>query len=218
MLEIATFSLEDAFRAAEAGADRIEVCKDYKTGGITPPTEWIFALNQAIQTPIVSMVRTRGGEFHYSNQEIQEIRNQGHSLKSAGTQEFILGCLNQKSEIDVSLNKSLIQDWGLPAALHRAFDECQDSFQAIDDAIESGFVRILTAKGTENIELLEEMKKYANGRIEIIPGGGIRSENIEEYIKIGFNTIHSSAKTGIRGKMDPGEIALLKLKLNKSRK
>ena len=68
MLEIATFCLEDAFRAAEAGADRIEVCKNYEDGGITPPTEWIFALNQAIQIPIVSMVRPRGGGFYYSDQ------------------------------------------------------------------------------------------------------------------------------------------------------
>ena len=218
MLEIATFCLEDAFRAAEAGADRIEVCKDYEEGGVTPPTEWIFALNQAIQIPIVSMVRPRGGGFYYSDEEIREIRDGGHSLKSAGSQELVLGCLNEKSEIDISLNKSLIQDWGLPATLHRAFDKCQDSFKAIDDAVESGFIRILSGKGAENPKLLEEMKSYANKRIEIIPGGGIRSENIEKYLKLGFDSIHSSAKTGTQAQMDPGEIALLKLKLYESLK
>ena len=102
--------------------------------------------------------------------------------------------------------------------MHRAFDKCQDSFKAIDDAVESGFIRILSGKGTENPKLLEEMKKYADERIEIIPGGGIRSENIEKYLKLGFNTVHSSAKTGIRAQMDPGEIALLKLKLDQSLK
>ncbi len=212
MLEIATFSLEDAFTAAEAGADRIEVCQNYIEGGLTPPAEWVFALRQTVEIPIISIVRPRKGGFHYSDQEVVEIQNQGHSLKSAGAQALVFGCLKD-SMLDIDTCKFLIKDWGLPAVLHRAFDECLDPFKTIDESIKSGFSRILTAKGLKNIKLLEELRIHANDRIEILPGGGIRSANIDEYINIGFNTIHSSAITGVKNKMDPGEIALLKLKI-----
>tara|TARA_B100000767_G_C19757305_1_gene533539 strand:+ start:1802 stop:2443 length:642 start_codon:yes stop_codon:yes gene_type:complete len=213
MLEIATFSLEDAFAAAEAGADRIEVCQNYFEGGLTPPSEWVFTLRQTVQIPIISIIRPRKGGFSYTDEEVLEIQNQGHSLKSAGAQALVFGCLKKDSMLDVDTCKFLIKDWGLPAVLHRAFDECKDPFKTIDESIKSGFSRILTAKGLENIKLLEELRTYANNRIEILPGGGIRSANIDEYLNSGFNTIHSSAITGIKNKMDPGEIALLKLKV-----
>jgi|TARA_B110000444_G_C18840038_1_gene598314 copper homeostasis protein len=213
MLEIATFTLEDAFAAAEAGADRIEVCQNYSEGGLTPPSEWVFALRQTVQIPVIAIVRPRKGGFHYSDEEVLEIQNQGHSLKSAGAQALVFGCLNKDSMLDMNTCKFLIKDWGLPAVLHRAFDECIDPFKTIDESIKSGFSRILTSKGSENIKLLQELKIHANNKIEILPGGGIRSANIDEYLNSGFSTIHSSAITGVKNKMDPGEIALIKLKV-----
>ena len=78
MLEIATFTLEDAFAAAEAGADRIEVCQNYSEGGLTPPSEWVFALRQTVQIPVIAIVRPRKGGFHYSDEEVLETVSYTH--------------------------------------------------------------------------------------------------------------------------------------------
>ena len=166
ILEVATFNLKDAFAAAQVGADRLEVCTNYKMGGLSPPAEWIFALRQTISIPVISIVRPRGGDFFYSVDEISEMRNQGHSLKTAGSESLVFGCLNKDHSLDIKTCHDLILDWRSPTVLHRAFDECNDPFKAVDHAIEAGFHRILTAKGAKNMDLLKNLRNWWRG------GGG----------------------------------------------
>lgn len=193
MLEICTFSLEDAFTAVEAGAERLEVCKDYRVGGLTPPPEWIFALKHSVNIPLVAMVRPRAGNFTYSSDEWAQMHSNGLALRKAGAHALVFGGITANGRLDIPRCKQFIQAVGLPCVLHRAFDELSDPTQGLEDAVSAGFSRILTGYGSVDLRVLRELKKQAGQRIEILPGGGIRSSNAETYTNLGFRQLHSSA-------------------------
>lgn len=193
MLEICTFSLEDAFTAVEAGAERLEVCKEYGVGGLTPPNEWIFALKHTVNVPLVAMVRPRPGNFAYSTEEWALMHQSGLALRKAGAHALVFGGINAQGRLDLAACKRFIQAMGLPCVLHRAFDELRDPHQGLEDAIQAGFCRILTGWGSVDMQVLKGLKAQAGGRIEILPGGGIRSENATSYLQEGFTQLHSSA-------------------------
>ena len=193
MLEICTFSLEDSFAAVAAGAERLEVCRDYREGGLTPPSEWIFALKHSVNVPLVAMVRPRGGDFSYTPEEWESMHSSGLALRKAGAHALVFGGLTAKGQLDLAQCKRLIHAVGLPCVLHRAFDELADPEQGIEDAIHAGFSRILTGWGAKDLGALQRMKKQAGQRIELLPGGGIRSNNAQAFVDIGFRQLHSSA-------------------------
>ena len=193
MLEICTFSLEDSFAAVAAGAERLEVCRDYREGGLTPPSEWIFALKHSVNVPLVAMVRPRAGNFTYSSDEWAQMHASGLALRKAGAHALVFGGITAKGRLDVPRCKQFIQAVGLPCVLHRAFDELSDPIQGLEDAVSAGFSRILTGYGSVDLRVLRELKKQAGQRIEILPGGGIRSSNAEIYTDLGFRQLHSSA-------------------------
>jgi copper homeostasis protein len=210
MLEICTFSLEDAFTAVEAGAERLEVCRDYRVGGLTPPPEWIFALKHSVNIPLVAMVRPRAGNFTYSSDEWAQMQTSGLALRKAGAHALVFGGITAKGRLDIQRCKQFIQAVGLPCVLHRAFDELSDPNQGLEDAVSAGFSRILTGYGSLDLRVLHELKKQAGQRIEILPGGGIRSSNAATYTELGFRQLHSSAILDReRLELEPDEVRAL---------
>jgi copper homeostasis protein len=105
-----------------------------------------------------------------------------------------------------------------PCTFHRAFDAVSNFEQALEAVISSGFSTILTSGTFPNVmegkEVLKKLVIQAKNRIEIMPGGGLRSTNISELNKIvGANWYHSSAITDGSEIANPVEIILLKNKL-----
>lgn len=213
MLEICTFSLESAFLAAESGADRLEVCMDYHSGGRTPPYEWVYSLKRTIATPLFVMLRENAEGFVYSQEEWTTLGQIGMKLKEAGADGFVFGGLDASGQLALKENRELIELLQKPCVLHRAFDEVSDPFQTVDDAVSVGFKRILTGLGQSDMSLLKSIRNYANGRIEILPGGGIRSTNAQAYLESGFADLHSSAI--VNNKLNISEIRALKTLVGK---
>ena len=193
MVEICAFHLEDCYEAVRYGAERLEVCQKYELGGITPPQEWIFALRHSVHVPLVAMIRPRGGNFVYNPEEWEQIRESAMALKRAGAHQLIFGGMTPNGRLEVSRCRALIQEWAIPCVLHRVFDALADPLQGVEDAISAGFIRILTGYGQNDPGLLQEIKRKAAGRIDILPGGGIRSSNAQAYVDMGFQQVHSSA-------------------------
>lgn len=206
MLEICAFHLEDCYDAVRAGAERLEICQDYEAGGIGPPKEWIFALKHSVHVPLVAMIRPRPGNFCYSKEEWQTMHERAIEYKNAGAHSLVFGGLSRKNRLDIPSSSNLIQSIGLPCVLHRAFDSLEDPFQGVEDAISAGFIRILTGWGSKDLHTLHALKNLAGSRIEILPGGGIRSSNVSPYLKLGFKQIHSSGITGPSLRMNSSEV------------
>ena len=198
-LEIACFNMESAIIAQHAGANRIEFCADMNVGGITPKLEDFILLKSKINIPVFVMIRPRGGNFVYSMEEFEQMKKDILQLKKAGADGFVFGILTENKEVNFIQNKELFELSNLlPCTFHRAFDEINNQMEALHKIIECGFKTILTSGNANNaLEGLSSLKALAlkaNDKICIMPGGGVRANNIE-MLKENINTnwFHSSA-------------------------
>ena len=218
-LEIACFNIASAIIAQHAGANRIEFCADMNVGGVTPKLADFILLKSKINIPVFVMIRPSGGNFVYSNEEFEQMKNDILHFKNAGADGFVFGILTDNKEVNYLQNKELVQLANpLPCTFHRAFDEIKDQMEALDTLIECGFKTILTSGNANNalegLSSLKALASKANNKICIMPGGGVRATNIE-MLKENINTnwFHSSAVLqNETANMD--EVFMLKSKLD----
>ena len=220
MIEIACFNAHSARLAQEAEADRVEICADYEAGGLTPSFEQLTLLRRKIDLPSFVMIRPRGGGFVYTASELQEMKDNILRFKDIAD-GFVFGVLDESGKIDVERNTQLVRLAGpKPCTLHRAFDTTPDLDQALEDAIRCGFRTILTSGGQTNaiagMETIVGLVEQCQGRIEIMPGGGVRSSNIE-LLKLTTKSqwFHSSAIVGDGETADIDEVRSLKRHFNR---
>ncbi len=218
-IEIACFNLESAILAQRAGADRVELCANSSVGGTTPSIEIIRQAREHLTIDIYAMIRPRGGNFVYSEAEFQQMKSEIETIKEIGVNGFVFGVLNEDNTINIEQNKTLVAEaYPYPCTFHRAFDAVPNYEQALEKVISCGFSTILTSGAFSNViegqEVLKKLVVQAKNRIEIMPGGGLRSTNISELNQIvGANWYHSSAITDGSEIANPNEIMELKEKL-----
>jgi copper homeostasis protein len=217
--EVACFDLESALIAQKAGADRVELCVDMYVGGTTPTIETIKKALEHLTIDLYVMIRPRGGNFVYSEAELEQMKMEIETIKKLGVNGFVFGILNEDKTINIEQNIALVElAKPFPCTFHRAFDEVLDYKQALEEVISCGFSTILTSGTSPNVmegkEVLKQLVIQANNRIEIMPGGGLRSTNISELNEIvNANWYHSSAITDGSEIANPEEIIQLKKKL-----
>ncbi len=218
-LEIACFNLESALIAQENGADRVELCAGIEVGGTTPDSELVKQARENLTIDLYVMIRPRGGNFAYTDEEFKLMQSDILALKELKVNGFVFGILKEDNTINLEQNKALIDlAKPIPCTFHRAFDEVQNPFQALEQIIDCGFKSILTSGQAQNvtagINRLTELVSKANNRIAIMPGGGLRSTNIEtiqQNTKAVF--YHSSAITDGSEIASAAEVQALKSKL-----
>jgi len=218
-IEIACFNLESALIAQKAGADRVELCANMSVGGTTPLIEMIQQAREHLTIDLYVMIRPRGGNFVYSDSELEEMKSEIETIKKLGVNGFVFGILNENEIINIEQNKVLVElSKPFPCTFHRAFDKVLDCEKALEDVISCGFSTILTSGTFSNViegkEVLKQLVIQANNRIEIMPGGGLRSINISALNEmVDANWYHSSAITDGSEIASPEEIVQLKKKL-----
>lgn len=198
-LEIIGFNIESCIAAQQAGANRIELCAGPGEGGTTPSYGFIQAAREKLQIDLYAMIRPRGGDFLYSDEDFEIMKKEVVVCKKLGCDGIVTGILKIDGKVDKKRSRALIElAYPLEATFHRAFDRVKDPFEALEDVIESGFERILTSglkpKAVESTDLLSKLIKQANGRIIIMPGSGVNSGNIISIAEsTGAKEFHSSA-------------------------
>jgi len=200
--EIACFDFESAMIAQKAGANRIELCSNQGEGGVTPSYGMIDLARKNLHIDLNIIIRPRGGNFIYTDSELNIMENDILICKELGVNGVVFGVLNGDNSIDKTANTELIQIASpLSTTFHRAFDETPDAMKALEDVIACGFTRVLTSgqkkTAMEGAGLISDLIKFANGRIIIMPGGGIRKENISDIINISKAKEYHSSSTGI---------------------
>jgi copper homeostasis protein len=196
-LEISVESVEAAMAAERGGASRIEFCSNAREGGTTPSDELLRTVRERVSLPIFSMVRPRGGDFFYSEAEFEAMRRDVDAAKEMGMDGVVLGLLDADGQIDIDRTKQLIERARpLPVTLHRAFDECVDLRQSLEDVIRTGAVRLLTSGGKrtapEALDVLGDLVQIAGERIAVMPGSGLHAGNIREAVaKTGAREFHA---------------------------
>lgn len=201
LTELVCFSASAAIKSAAAGAGRVELCAGMPEGGTTPSAGEIKLALKLCTVPVFIMIRPRGGDFLYSPEEIEIMKEDILFCKSAGAKGVVFGILNPDGSVNVKLCKELVQLASpMEVTFHRAFDMCNDPFKALEDIIECGFNRILTSglqsTALSGVQLIRSLVEKAAGRIIIMPGGGIRSSNVNEIINTtSITEVHTSARS-----------------------
>ena len=198
-LEICVDNYESLITAANHGADRIELCASLLEGGLTPPQSFIEAALK-IDIPVFVMIRPRGCDFLYTSAEIEMMHRDISVAKELGVPGVVFGVLSSEGDIDVTAMRSLVKEAsGMEVTCHRAVDQVNDVYDAIDSLAELGVKRILTTGQEETpyqgMETLAQMVQYAQKRITLM-AAGVTPQDVREIItKTGVDEVHSAAAT-----------------------
>jgi len=202
IFEACTGSYMEVVKAFKNGANRIELCDNLGEGGTTPSYGTIKKVIENIDLPINVIIRPRGGNFIYNNEEKEIMFTDIEICKSLGVAGLVIGSLTEDNKIDVEfVSKAKELGGDLNITFHMAFDEIENKKEAIDTLVELKVDRILTKGGAnsalENLESLKELIDYANDRIILIPGAGINEENRDMVIEAtGAREIHGTKIVG----------------------
>ena len=206
-LEICCYNYQSCIIAAQAGANRIELCADAAEGGTTPGFGTIKRVKEKVGIEVYPIIRPRGGDFFYNEEEFIMMKSEILLCKELGCEGVVIGMLKQDGSIDKEHCKQLgALAYPMGVTFHRAFDRALNPFEALEDIIQIKCERILTSGHKpvvlEGAALLDELIRQANHRIIIMPGSGIRAANIIEVAKkTGAMEFHSSAKIKINSDM-----------------
>ena len=218
IIEICANSYESALYAQKAGADRIELCVELAVGGITPSYGLLKKVRQDISIPVNVLIRPRSGNFTYSTEELEIMKQDILLCKELGFHGIVSGFLKEDHTVDPDKTRALIElARPLSFTFHRAFDWVPKPLEAVDILRNLGVDRILSSgqerTAIEGIGLLKVLKEKADDKLVIMPGGGINEENIIHFKNDGFKELHFSAisltKRGIKVKVGMNSPALL---------
>jgi copper homeostasis protein len=192
------------------------LCADIALGGTTPSAHIVRQAREHVILPLYVMIRPRGGNFEYASVEFEQMKSDISNLKALGVDGFVFGILNDDQTIQIEQNSELVALASpLPCTFHRAFDAVLNSKNALEDVISCGFSTLLTSGTYPNVmegkDVLKQLIVQAQNRIQIMPGGGLRSTNISALNQIvNASWYHSSAITDASEIANPIEIMQLK--------
>ncbi|XP_012287326.1 copper homeostasis protein cutC homolog [Orussus abietinus] len=182
-MEICIDSVDSARNAITGGAFRLECCAALSEGGLTPTPGMIKQIRKSSDVPMYAMIRSRTGNFVYSQEEMDVMLYDLKLLKELGVNGFVFGALTEDGEIATEPCREIISAASpLPVTFHRAFDETMNPLKSLNTVIDLGFERILTSgqksSALEGLELIKQLIHQARGKIIIMPGAGITKDNI----------------------------------------
>jgi copper homeostasis protein len=207
-LEICSFSIQGCLNARSGGADRIELCSSPGEGGTTPSFGLVREVRETIDVPLYPIIRPRGGNFRYNDEEFQIMVNDVLAFKQLECKGVAVGVQSSDGKVDKEKLKYLSDlAWPMGITYIRAFDLAHDAYQAIDDISSCGCERILTSglavSAIDAQEFIRELVQYAGDRISIMAGSGIKPENVKMLVEAtGVREVHASLREPISDTSD----------------
>jgi copper homeostasis protein len=208
IIEIATSDFATTKSAVEGGADRVELCANLAEGGVTPSSGTIRQCRHAFDIPIYPIIRPRGGDFLYTREEFAIMLHDTRLCRQLGCDGIVTGLLHADGTIDYERTAVLAEAaYPLGVTFHRAFDRCRDPFAALEQLVAIGCERILTSgqqpTAPDGTGLITALNKAADHRIIIMPGSGVRQENIRLLAEqTGCTEFHSSLRGSAKSNME----------------
>ena len=208
LVEVCANGVESCIAAQEGGADRVELCAGIPEGGTTPSYGEIKVARRVLTaTRLHVIIRPRGGDFLYSDLEVERMAADIAVCRDLGVDGVVFGCLDAGGNIDIEKNRYLIGcSKGMSVTCHRAFDRVANPEQALETIIGLGFDRILTSgqqpKAIQGAALLASLNRQAAGRVILMAGSGVTEQNIRElHEATGLREFHFSARESVPSAM-----------------
>ena len=210
ILEVCVDSYVSAMAAIAGGADRLELCSALAVGGLTPSPALLRQIREVSKIPVRCLMRTRGGDFLYTPEEIRQMAMEITLLKQEGADGFVIGCLTADGNLDQDAMKPLLEAAdGAGLTLHRCIDVSRDLSKTYLDAAALGIDTVLTSgaagncqNGMETIRQLIALRDETNGP-EVLIGSGVKAPVIAEFLTNipGARAFHMSGKSELESGM-----------------
>ncbi len=189
ILEVCVDSVESAQEAKAGGADRLELCANLVIGGTTPSLSLYRAVKRETGLRVHVLLRPRFGDFLYTKQEFSLLLEEAKRFLEEGAQGVVCGCLNPDGGLDEERLfelLSLSHRYKASFTLHRAFDVCQDPFEALKLCESMGVDRILTSGQAETclkgVSLLKKLMEKAE-KVPLLLGGGVDAQSLRPLLR-----------------------------------
>lgn len=196
-VEVCCGSVDDVIQAELAGAERVELNANLFHGGLTPTLGSLKAAKELTHgVKIMTMVRPREGGFCYTEAEFRAAQLDVEALLDAGADGIVFGFLSSDGTVDEARCRQMLRIIGnKESVFHRALDVVPDWRRTLDQLVDMGVTRVLTSGQEANVffglDTVREMREYANGRIQILPGAGITLQNARRVVDYtGCDQIH----------------------------
>ena len=205
--ELCAYSVDACRIAARLGVNRVELCASPAEGGVTPSMATIERVAKIEGIDISVMIRPRGGDFLYSDDEFETMLRDIAYAREAGATGVVFGILTPDGKVDLERTRQLVEaSKGMETTFHRAVDMTEDYEAAVEAIIEAGCDRILTSggygKAIDGIANIRRAVEIAQGRIEIMAGSGVVAANAKQLADVGVDALHFSAKCMVAGAME----------------
>lgn len=204
-IEICLGNIQDVATLNKYPVDRIELNSALELGGLTPSLSTLVRAKEITNIPIVCMVRSRGGDFCYTDEEYDTMYKDATLLLENGADGIVFGFLNKDlsfNEVQMKRFADLAKKYNKEAVCHKAFDTMTSDINTdIEKLISYGITRVLTSGRAVypdiigGAKIIGELNKKYGDKIEFLPGGGIRIENVKDvYTTCGTNQAHMTSK------------------------
>ncbi len=205
-LEICCNGITSAINAAKSGANRIELCTNLFEGGTTPSIGMIDLVSKIPNIITRVMIRPRGGDFLYSEEEFEVMKKNIEYCKTKKVEGIVLGLLLKNGKIDLERTSQLIKlARPMKVTFHRAFDMCENQNFALNQLIDLKIDTVLTSggqnKAIDGVQQIKKLIQIADNKIEIMVGSGVRPHNVSSFFEIGIRSFHFSALKTFPSKM-----------------
>jgi len=206
-LEVCVANFQSAIEAQRGGADRVELCENIIEGGTTPSAGMIRLVRERLEIGLHVMIRPRGGDFLYSDDEFEIMKADIDTAKKLKADGVVFGMLLPDGRIDLERSIALAElARPLTVTFHRAFDMTRDAFEALNDVKQIGADYLLTSglqnKAHEGGGLIAQLVQDAGDDLKIMAGSGVNEETIEPLIKqTGARHFHVSCRGRYDSKM-----------------
>ena len=208
LLETCVDSVQSAIEAEKGGADRVELCSNLVIGGTSPGESLFRQVRESTGLKIRTLLRPRFGDFCYDEYEFQTLAEEVQQFRELGADGVVIGILKPDGTINMEQMAELVNAAkGIGITMHRAFDVCSNPYEALEQCVSLGIDTILTSGqrscAWEGRELLSELVRRADGRIDILAGAGIGPEVIGELADYtGVRSFHMSGKKVLDSRME----------------
>ncbi|WP_346697299.1 copper homeostasis protein CutC [Barnesiella viscericola] len=204
--ELCAFSLEACRAAARAGVTRVELCASPYEGGTTPSAALIRRARQIPHLQLSVMIRPRGGDFLYTDDEFDLMLDEVDFARECGADCVVAGMLTPDGRVDEERTARLVDRCGsMQFTFHRAFDMTRDTAEALESLVRAGCYRVLTSGGRntamEGIDTIRALVAQSAGRIAIMAGSGVTPSNVRQLAGTGVDAVHFSARSLVESGM-----------------